>query len=68
MNGEVLERAYKERLEERIISYLAQIKNIDLSKAIDFYYNSRFADKIAQGEYGIQYLDYKILAQLVAEK
>ena len=68
MNGEVLEKAYKERLEERIISHLAKVKNIDLTQAIDVYYNSRFADKIAKGEYGIQYLDYKILAQLVAEK
>lgn len=68
MDGEVLEKAYKERLEERIISHLAKVKNIDLTQAIDVYYNSRFADKIAKGEYGIQYLDYKILAQLVAEK
>lgn len=68
MDGEVLEKAYKERLEERIISHLAKIKNIDLPEAIDFYYNSRFADKISKGEYGIQYIDYKLLAQLVAEK
>ncbi len=67
MDGEVLEKAYKERLEERIISHLAKVKNIDLTQAIDVYYNSRFADKIAKGEYGIQYLDYKILSQLVAE-
>ena len=67
MDGEVLEKAYKERLEERIISHLAKVKNIDLTQAIDVYYNSRFADKIAKGEYGIQYLDYKIPSQLVAE-
>ena len=67
MDGEVLEKAYKERLEEKIISYLAESENLDLPTAMDIYYNSKLADRIAVGEYGIQYLDYKVLVQILAE-
>lgn len=67
MDGEVLEKAYKERLEEKIISYLAESENLDLPTAMDIYYNSKIADRIAAGEYGIQYLDYKVLVQILAE-
>lgn len=68
MDGEVLEKAYKERLEEKIISYLAESKNLDLPTAMDIYYQSKLADRIAAGEYGIQYLDYKVLAQILTER
>ena len=68
MDGEVLEKAYKERLEEKIISYLAESKNLDLPTAMDIYYKSKLADRIAAGEYGIQYLDYKVLAQILTER
>ena len=67
MDDEILERAYKERLEEKIISYLAEEKKLDLSASMDIYYNSKLADRIASGEYGIQYLDYKVLAQILEE-
>lgn len=67
MDGEVLEKIYKERLEERIISYLAEIKNLDLLAAMDIYYHSKLADRIATGVYGIQYLDYKVLVQILEE-
>ena len=67
VDGEVLEKAYKERLEEKIISYLAESKNLDLPTAMDIYYQSKLADRIAAGEYGIQYLDYKVLAQILTE-
>ena len=64
MDDELLEKNYQERLEERIIAKIAETKNISLSDAMEFYYNSSIADKIATGLYGIQYLDYKVLAQL----
>ena len=67
MDGEVLEKAYKERLEEKIISYLAESKNLDLPTAMDIYYHSKLADRIAAGEYGIHYLDYKVLTQILTE-
>lgn len=65
MDGEVLEKIYQENLAERIISYLAEVKQIPLETAIDIYYRSKLADKIYQGIEGIQYLDYKILVQIL---
>ena len=52
MDGEILEKIYKERLEEKIISHLAEVKNLDLQTAMDIYYQSKLADRIAAGEYG----------------
>lgn len=68
MNDEALEKNYQERLEERVISYIAEKQNIQLTNAMDLYYKSKLADKIAQGQYGIQYLDYKVLGQMILEK
>ena len=65
MNDEALEKNYQERLEERMISYIAEKQNIQLTDAMDLYYKSKLADKIAQGVYGIQYLDYKVLGQMI---
>ena len=67
MDGETLEKIYKEHLEERLISHLAEILNCDLTQAMDKYYKSHLANRIASGEYGIQYLDYKVLAQILTE-
>lgn len=68
MNNEVLEKNYQERLEERVISYIAEKQMISLTDAMDLYYKNELSDKIAQGQFGIQYLDYKVLGQLVLEK
>ena len=67
MNDEALEKNYQELLEERVISYIAEKQNIRLTDAMDLYYKSKLADKIAQGQYGIQYLDYKVLGQMILE-
>lgn len=67
MREDILEQIYQENLEERIISRLAEEKNISLENAIDVYYNSKLADKIHQGEDGIQYLDYKVLVEILKE-
>ena len=67
MSEEVLERVYQEQLEERIIAYLAETEKVSLAKAMDIYYNSKLADRIHNGEYGIQYLDYKVLVQILHE-
>ena len=67
MNEETLERVYQENLEERIIVYLAETCDFSYEKAMDLYYNSKLADKIHLGKNGIQYLDYKVLAQIVLE-
>ncbi len=58
---------YKERLEERIIAYLSEIKGIPLEDAMDAYYRSRLADQISKGLYGIENMDYKYLAEDLVE-
>lgn len=58
---------YKERLEERIIAYLSEIKGISVETAMDAYYRSRLATQIAKGLYGIENMDYKYLAEDLVE-
>lgn len=67
MNEEALERVYQENLEERIIAHLAKMCDFSYEKAMDLYYGSKLADKIYLGKEGIQYLDYKVLAQMLLE-
>ena len=67
MNENTLEKIYQERLEERLISYLAETNGISLEKAMDIYYHSNIAGLIHEGKYGIQYLDYKVLAQMLRD-
>jgi len=58
---------YKERLEERIIAYLSEMKGISIEAAMDAYYRSRLATQIAKGLYGIENMDYKYLAEDLVE-
>lgn len=67
MDEETLERVYQENLEERIIACLSETRGISLETAMDVYYRSRLADKIHQGVEGIQYLDFKVLVQILCE-
>ena len=67
MSEDVLELIYQENLEEKIISYLARIKEISLDQAMKIYYNSKLANKIYRGDYGVQYLDYKVLVEILCE-
>ena len=67
MNEDGLEKIYQESLEERIISYLAETEHLSLEKAMNVYYSSKLANKIHNGDYGVQYLDYKVLVQILCE-
>ena len=67
MDENILEDLYQERLEERLIEYLSEKLGIDYQAAMHLYYNSRLAGKIHEGRYGVQYLDYKVLAQILEE-
>ena len=67
MDEKLLEQVYQENLEERLIAHLANHFGMSLEKAMDIYYHSRLADKIHHGMEGIQYLDYKVLAQILHE-
>ena len=65
MDDKVLEQVYQEGLEERIISYLAESNGISLEEAMSIYYSSNLADKIHEGREGVQYLDFKVLAEIL---
>ncbi len=67
MDETALEKVYQENLEERIISCLAQQQQITLESAMDIYYHSKLADKIHQGTEGIQYLDHRVLTEILCE-
>lgn len=59
---ESLSELYKQNLENDIIKALAEMKSLDLRKAIDIYYSSKLAEQIAKGSYGIENLDARYLA------
>lgn len=67
MDDKMLENLYQERLEERIIAYLAENRHISLESAMKAYYDSKLAEIIHQGLEGVQYLDHKVLAQILEE-
>lgn len=67
MNEEILENVYQENLEERIITHLSEQCDFPYEKAMDIYYSSKLSDKIYEGKEGIQYLDYKVLVQILIE-
>jgi hypothetical protein len=67
MDENVLEEMYQEKLAERLIEYLSEKCGLDYQKAMDVYYKSKLADKIYEGKYGVQYLDYKVLADILID-
>lgn len=67
MDGNKLEHIYQENLEERIISYLKEMEDISYEKSMEIYYRSRLSEKIEEGREGIQYLDYKVLVDILKE-
>ena len=67
MDENILEQVYQEKLEERIVAQIAKERDIPLEKAMQIYYCSNLTDQIHQGMEGIQYLDYKVLAQMLSE-
>ena len=50
-----------------MIAYIADQRGVSLEKAMDIYYSSDLAEKIHDGVEGIQYLDYKVLGQILQE-
>lgn len=67
VNQKSLEKLYIQSLDNDIIDYLAVIQNIDIRVAMDIYYKSLLCKQVHNGENGIQYLDYKYLAQDLIE-
>lgn len=68
MTERKLENFYREHLEENIIFCLSERRNIPTERAMEIYYNSRLADRIHDGEYGVQYLDYSILTGILEQE
>ena len=68
MSEKILEQFYREHLEESIIFCLSQRRNISYDEAMRSYYSSRLADRIYEGEYGIQYLDYHVLTDYLEDE
>ncbi len=66
-DGNALEQVYQEDLEEQIIRYLAEKMKTSYKNAMRLYYRSSMATQISGGENGIQYLDYKVLVQVLCE-
>ena len=62
-----LEEVYKQNLENDIINAISKIKKIELRKAFDVYYSSKLPEQIEKGEYGIENLDAKYLAEDLIE-
>jgi len=65
MNDDILEKIYQENLEERIIAYIAETKKLSYEEAMNIYYHSKLATKIYNGNYGVHYLDYKVLVDIL---
>ncbi len=62
-----MENIYQENLEERIMLYLKEIEDISYEKSMEIYYRSKLSKKIEEGKLGIQYLDYKVLVDILRE-
>ena len=63
----LLAELYKQNLENDIILNLAKVKGIEIRTAFDIYYSSKLANQIANGEYGIENMDAKYLAEDLIE-
>lgn len=67
MDDNKLEKIYQENLDERIIMRIAELEEIPLDKAMKIYYSSRLSNLIYKGAHDIQYLDYKVLVDILKE-
>lgn len=62
-----LEKIYIQNLESDMIKYLAHKLQINNRKAMDIYFKSKLCQQIHDGQYGIQYMDYKYLVEDLIE-
>lgn len=57
----------KQNLEKDVIKIIAEIKHLDIRKAIDIYYSSKLASQIEEGKYVIENMDARYLAEDLVE-
>lgn len=62
-----LEKIYVQSLENDIIKYLAYKLKINNREAMHLYFKSKLCKQIHDGQYGIQYMDYKYLVEDLIE-
>lgn len=67
MDDRLLEKVYLENLDERIIQLIAEKEKISYDEATRIYYSSNLSNKIYNGDNDIQYLDYKVLVEILKE-
>jgi len=67
IDKEVLDKTYKELLEEKILNQLAETKRIPIRQAMDIYYRSKLSQQINDSSYGIENMDYRYLVQDLIE-
>jgi energy-converting hydrogenase A subunit M len=67
IDADTMHVLYQTHHDEDIIKVLAEKIHIDLRQAMDIYYKSKLARQIDAGEYGIQYLDARYLADDLIE-
>ena len=65
MTDREFEDFYREHLEEDIIFCLSKRRNIPPEQAMRLFYTSKLAERIYAGQYGIQYLDYSVLTDIL---
>ena len=63
-----IEPIYIENLERDIISEISKLKSISYEEAMVIYFDSKISKLIDEKVNGIQYLDYKYLANEIIEK
>lgn len=63
-----LANIYTEHLEEDIVLQLSKKNNVSLEKAMQIYYQSKLANWIHSGEFGVQYLDSAVLVELLEKE
>lgn len=68
MSDNDLEQFYKEHLEEDIIKAFSSQNNISLEESMNLYYGSKLANEIHEGRYGLQYLDYSVLVNILQKE
>lgn len=67
MDDQVLEKIYLENQDERIIQYIAVKEDVSFDDATRIYYSSKLSNKIYNRNNDIQYLDYKVLYEILKE-
>jgi hypothetical protein len=62
-----LSELYKQNLEKDIIQILSETRGIDIRTSFNIYYSSKLAEQIENGDYGIENMDAKYLAEDLIE-